>query len=198
MDMYQPFIEGEKFYLRAILKEDLTGNMIKWPNDPEVTQYMVMGCVPGSGSIYCSWDSPEEEYEKLRKSKHDVVFAIIDKKSNKMIGNAGLYEINWLARHAELRIVIGEKQYWGKGIGTDIVRALVKYGFDNLNLNKVHLGCNADDKRANKCYKKAGFVYEGTIRDYHFRNGRYYNANLYSILREEFHGKNKKLGDRNV
>lgn len=190
--MKKPFIEGKKFYLRAIEKEDLTGNMAKWANDPEITEYMVMGTVPGSGSMYCSWDSPEVEFEKLQNSKHDVIFAIVDKKTDEVIGNAGLYEINWLARHAELRIVIGEKKHWGKGLGPDVTATIVKYGFEKLNLHKVHLGCNADDKRANRCYEKVGFVKEGTIRDYHFRNGKYYNANLYSILRDEFYKKGKK------
>jgi len=190
--MKKPFIEGKTFYLRAIEKEDLTGNMAKWANDSEVTEFMVMGSVPGSGSIYCSWDSPDLEFERLQKSKHDVIFAIVDKKKDEVIGIVGLYEINWLARHAELRIVIGEKKYWGKGLGPDVTAAIVKYGFEKLNLHKIHLGCNASDKRANRCYEKVGFVREGTIRDYHFRNGKYYNANLYSILRDEFYKKNKK------
>ena len=56
----------------------------------------------------------------------------------------------------------------------------------------MRLGVNASDERANKCYKKAGFVFEGTIRDYHFRNGQYYNANLYSILEDEYFNKSKE------
>lgn len=187
--MNKPFIEGDNFYLRAIKKEDLTGNMANWANDPEVTKFMVMGTVPGSGSIYCSWESLEVEFERLQKSKNDVIFAIIDKKTDEMIGNAGLYEINWLARHAELRIIIGEKKYWGKDLGPKVTAAIVKYGFEKLNLHKIYLGCNADDKRANRCYEKVGFKKEGTIRDYHFRNGKYYNANIYSILRYEFKEK---------
>lgn len=189
--MYRAFIIGKQFYLRGIEKEDITGDMANWPNDPEITHYMVMGCVPNSGPIYCSWDSPEEEYERLKKSKNDVVFAIIDKESDNMIGLIGLYEINWIAQHAELRITIGEKEFLGKGIGTDVTIEVVKYGFEKLNLHKIYLGVNASDKRANKCYRKAGFVYEGKIRDYHYRNGRYYDANLYSILKEEFCNKSK-------
>lgn len=179
------FIEGDNFYLRGIVKDDLSGNMVNWVNDVEVTEFMVMGVVPGSGSIYCSWESLEVEFERLQKSKHDVIFAIVDRETDEMIGTVGLYEINWLARHAEFRIVIGEKNYWGTGLGTKVTEVVVKYGFEKLNLHKVYLGCNADDKRANRCYEKVGFIKEGTIRDYHFRNGRYYDANLYSLLRNE-------------
>jgi len=103
----------------------------------------------------------------------------------------GLYDINWIAQNAELRIAIGEKEFLGKGVGTDVTIELVKYGFEKLNLHKIYLGVNASDKRANKCYQKVGFVYEGKIRDYHYRNGRYYDANLYSILKKEFYNKSK-------
>lgn len=194
--MYKPFIVSKRFYLRGIEEKDLTGNMANWANDSEITHYMIMGCLPNSGPIYCSWMSPQEEYERLRKSKHDVIFAIIHKESDEMIGIAGIYEINWIVRHGELRIVIGEKKFLSKGIGTEVVKEIVKYGFEKLNLHKIYVGVNASDKRANKCYQKAIFVYEGTIRDYHYRNGKYYNANLYSILKDEFYHNRKKKHKR--
>ena len=190
--MYHPFIVGKKLYLRGIEREDLSGNMSQWVNDSEVTKYMVMGLFPNSGVIYCSTRTLEEEYDELLKSKNNVVFAIVDKKSDKMIGIVGLYEINWIARNAELRIVIGEKNFWGKDYGTAAVKLVVEYGFEKLNLNNVYLGVNTEDKRANKCYIKAGFTLEGTLRHYHFRNGKYYDANRYSILRDEYYTKSKK------
>jgi len=190
--MYHPFIVGEKLYLRGIEKADLSGDMTQWANDSDVTQYMVMGAVPNSGSIYCSWNNLEEEYEKLMKSKTDVVFAIVDKKSDLMIGIAGLYDISWIPRSAEFRIAIGEKKFWGKGFGTEATNLIVTYAFEKLNLNQVHLGVNAEDERANKCYKKVGFFLEGTKREQVYRNGRYYDVNFYSILRSEKNRKQKK------
>lgn len=190
--MRNPYMTGEKVYLRGIEKEDITGGMANWANDPEITHYMVMGAVPNGGVLYCSWDSPEVEYERMINSKHDVIFAITDKKTDHLIGIIGLYEISWIGRNAELRIVIGEKKFLGKGYGAEATKLVLKYGFEKLNLHKVRLGVNASDERANQCYKKVGFVYEGTMRDYHFRNGRYYNANLYSILEDEFYSKPKE------
>jgi len=134
--------------------------------------------------IYCSWDSTEEEFERLMKSKNDVVFCIIIL-DDLPIGIVGLYNINWIDRNAELRIVIGAKDYLGKGYGTEAVGLVVKYGFNDLNLHRIYLGCNASDERANKCYQKAGFKQEGTLKDYHFRNNKYYDANIYSIIRKE-------------
>lgn len=189
--MHHAFIVGKKIYLRGIEKDDISGNMSQWANDSEVTHYMVMGTVPNSGSIFCSWDSVEDEYERLKKSRNDIVFAIVDKKTDTMIGVTGLYDISWIPRAAEFRIAIGEKSFWGKGYGTEATKLIVEYAFDKLNLNQVHLGVNAEDERANKCYKNAGFLFEGTKRESVYRNGRYYDLNLYSILRSEYYGKHK-------
>jgi RimJ/RimL family protein N-acetyltransferase len=173
---------SDKIYLRGLNEKDLV-RMTEWTNNQDITKHMVMGCVPDSDPIYCTWDSVEEAHEKLKKSD-DIIFAIMY--ASKHIGIVGLYDINWIARHTELRIVIGETDYLGKGVGTSVVKAVIKYAFEKLNLNKVYLGVNADDERANKCYQKAGFVKEGVSRDYHFRNGKYYNSNSYSILRREW------------
>jgi RimJ/RimL family protein N-acetyltransferase len=184
--MHHPYIIGKKLYLRGIEKEDLSGNMIQWPNDPEVTYYMVMGAIPNGGPIYCSWDSAEEEYEILKKSNKDILFAIVDKKSDEMIGLVGLYDISWIPRHAELRIVIGEKDFWNKGYGTEATKLVIKYGFEKLNLNKVYLGVNAEDRRAVKAYQKAGFLKEGKLRQHVYRNSKYYDIIKMSVLKEEY------------
>lgn len=178
--MHHPFIVGEKIYLRGLEKNDLRGNMLQWGNDPEVTYYMFMGAIPNSIELL------EEEYEQLLKSKNDVVFAVVDKKTDIHIGNAGLYVINWISRSAEFRIIIGEKEYWKKGYGTEATRLTAEYGFNKLNLNKVWLGVNAKHKGAIKAYENAGFVHEGILRQEIYRNGNYYDAVRMSILREEY------------
>ena len=177
------FIEGSKIYLRGLAKEDLRGNMFSWANNHEITYYMYMGLRPNTIELL------EEEYNQLIHSEKDAVFAIVDKKTNVHIGNVGLYAINWVARSAEYRIVIGEKKYHGKGIGTEAAKLVVEYAFDKLNLNKVFLGVNAENKGAIKSYKNAGFIEEGKARQEIYRNGKYYDAVTMSILRKEFYGK---------
>jgi RimJ/RimL family protein N-acetyltransferase len=157
---------------------------------------MVMGAVPNSGAIYCSWDKVEKEYERLLNSRTDIVFAIADKRTDRVLGVTGLYDISWVPRHADLRIAIGEKKVWGKGYGTEAVKLVLGYAFSKLNLNSIQLGVNAEDKRANRCYLKSGFIYEGRRREYVYRNGRYYDVNLYSILRSEFKGRDQKLNTK--
>lgn len=184
--MHHPFIVGKRLYLRGIEKKDLSGNIFQWPNDSEVTYYMVMGAIPNSGSLYCSQNTLEEEYEKLRKNQKDIVFAIVDKKSDNMIGVAGLYDIRWIPRLADFRILIGEKDFWGKGYGTEATKLVVAYAFDKLNLNKVCLGVNIENKRAIKIYRNAGFIEEGVLKKEQYRNGRYYDVIKMRILRKEY------------
>lgn len=178
--MHHPFIVGKKFYLRALEKSDLAGNMFQWANDSDVTHYMFMGAVPNT------MERLEGEYEQLLNSKNDVVLAVIDKKTDIHIGNVGLYAINWISRSAEFRIIIGEKDYWNKSYGTEATKLTVEYAFEKLNLNKVWLGVNAEHKGAIKTYEKAGFVNEGVLRQEIYRNGKYYDAVRMSILRDEY------------
>jgi RimJ/RimL family protein N-acetyltransferase len=184
--MHHPFIVGEKIYLRGLEKNDLTGNMFQWANDPEVTYYMFMGAMPATIELL------EEEYEQLVKSISDVVFVIVEKETDIHVGNVGLYLINWISRSAEFRIIIGEKEYWDKGYGTETTKLTVEYGFEKLNLNRVWLGVNAAHKAAIKAYKNVGFVHEGILRQEIYRNGKYYDAVRMSILREEYSSHREK------
>jgi RimJ/RimL family protein N-acetyltransferase len=181
--MKHPFIVGKKLYLRGLERADLAKNMFQWANDAEVTHYMFMGAKPNT------MEALEGEFEALIKSEKDVVFAIVDKKTDTHIGNAGLYAINWISRSAEYRIIIGEKNFWSKGYGQETANLILRYGFDKLNLNKVWLGVNASNKAGAACYKGSGFREEGVLRQEIYRNGRYYDAIRMSVLRKEFYGK---------
>ncbi|MFH1777832.1 MAG: GNAT family protein [Candidatus Omnitrophota bacterium] len=181
--MKSPFIIGEKLYLRGWEREDLKGDMFNWTNDSQVTHYMSRGLKPNVLEVM------QKEYEQLINSNTDVIFVIVDKKTDKPIGIAGLHAMNPLVHSAEYRIMIGEKDYWSKGYGTEANSLIVAYGFDKLNLHKVYLGVNADNVGAVKSYEKTGFKREGVLRDEIYRNGRYYDAVVMSILREEFYGK---------
>jgi [ribosomal protein S5]-alanine N-acetyltransferase len=178
--MRHPFIVGEHLYLRGLTRDDLGGNMFNWANDAEVTRYMFMGAVPNTPQ------SLEREYDSLAASQNDVVLAVVDTATDAHIGNTGLYAINWISRLAEYRIIIGEKDYWGRGYGTEAARLTVAYGFEKLNLNCIFLGVNAEHAAAIRSYEKAGFVHEGKMRQIIYRNGRYYDGVRLSMLREEY------------
>ena len=180
--MKAPFITGHRIYLTGINKEDLS-KIVKWVNDSEMTYYLFMGDRPAHIELLT------EQWEKEIKNPNEVAMAIVDKKKDKMIGWSGLYSINWISRSAEYRIFIGEKQYRDRGIGTEVAKLMLNYGFEKLNLNKIWLGVNAAHKGAVHSYEKAGFVKEGMLREEIYRNGKYYDAIRMSILRKGSHGK---------
>lgn len=177
--MKAPFISGKKVYLRGIERQDLP-NLVRWMNDPEVTHFLFMGDKPAHLELVT------EEWEKQIRSHDEVAFAIADSKKDKMVGWTGLYRINWISRHAEYRVFIGDKVCWNKGLGTEIAGLLIRYGFEKLNLNKIWLGVNTTHKGAVCSYEKAGFVREGVLRQEIFRNNQYYDAVRMSILRKEY------------
>lgn len=178
--MDSPYFSLEAVYLRGITREDFTSNLLNWSNDQEVTHYMYTGIRPGVP------EAMDKLYEQTASAQDEVVFTIVAKDSERAIGLSGLYAIKPQARHAEFRIIMGDKSYWGRGIGTAVTRQVVDYGFKSLNLNKVWLGVNRDNQRAFKSYEQVGFKQEGVLRDEIFRNGRYYDAVRMSVLASEW------------
>jgi diamine N-acetyltransferase len=103
-----------------------------------------------------------------------------------LIGNCALLDIDWRNRSAELGILIGEKEYWGQGYGTETLRLLVKHAFETLNLHRVWLRVYETNPRAIRAYEKAGFVLEGRQRQAEIKNGKYIDVLVMSLLREEY------------
>src|SRR5262245_47430153 len=101
------------------------------------------------------------------------------------VGAAGFHTVDWPSRCAELGIVIGHKDAWGQGYGTDATRALVAWGFRELNLNRVWLRVFEDNPRGIRCYEKVGFRVEGRLRQDRFREGRYLDTIIMGVLRGE-------------
>lgn len=182
--MYHPYLIGENIYLRGIEKEDMKGPYFQWTNDWEVTHYMFRGDRPSRLELL------EEYYSQVIRSSTDIELMVIDKKTEKPIGVTSLNSINWIGHTAEFRIMIGEKDFWSKGYGTEVARLMLFYAFDRLNMHRVWLGVNAGQKGGIESYKKAGFAQEGILRQAQYRNSRYYDIIQFGILREEYYKLN--------
>jgi len=177
-------IYGERVKLRAIEREDVP-RFVRWFNDPEVKQFLTM---------YRPLSRAEEErwVESLASRREDIVLAIEVRAGDQWvhIGNVGLHRIDWKNRTATLGIVIGEREYWGKGYGTEAVRTMLRYAFEELGLNRVELETYSFNPRAIRCYEKAGFKREGVRRQALYRNGKFHDVILMGILRDEFEEMN--------
>jgi RimJ/RimL family protein N-acetyltransferase len=83
-------------------------------------------------------------------------------------------------------IFIGDKSVWDQGYGTDVMRLLLKHGFETLNLNRIYLKVYATNLRAIRCYEKVGYVPEGRLREASYKHGQYVDFILMSVLRSEY------------
>ncbi len=83
-------------------------------------------------------------------------------------------------------IVIGEKTYWNKGYGTEVIGLLLRHGFTTLNLHRIYLRVFQNNKRAIRAYEKAGFIHEGRQRQAEFQDGKYLDVILMSVLKDEW------------
>ncbi len=174
-------IYGERIRLRGVEREDLP-KFVEWLNDPEVRAHL---------SIYLPLSMEEEKkwFEGLaqrRPEERPLGIEVRSGKGWKLVGNCGLFGIEWNNRAAEFGIFIGDKSVWGKGYGTDAARLVLRHGFETLNLNRIFLRVYEDNPRAMHTYEKAGFVPEGRMRQAAYRNGEYKDVLLMSTLRSEW------------
>jgi RimJ/RimL family protein N-acetyltransferase len=105
---------------------------------------------------------------------------------DRLIGFLGLFGLSWSHGDTWLGIGLGDREYWGKGYGTDAVRVILRYVFTELNLRRVTLGVFAYNSRAIKSYEKAGFKVEGRLRQYIARDGQRSDMVVMGVLREEW------------
>ncbi|HSD83118.1 MAG TPA: GNAT family protein [Anaerolineae bacterium] len=113
-------------------------------------------------------------------------FAIRTLTDDRLIGLIGLYVISWPHRDASLGIQIGERTDWGKGYGTDALRVLMRYAFDELNLYRISLSVLAINARAIRAYEKCGFRAEGRERRMYAYEGQRWDEVHMGLLREEW------------
>jgi RimJ/RimL family protein N-acetyltransferase len=171
-------ILGKKTRLRAIEREDIP-TFVRWFNDPEVRQYLEM---------YLPMSRAEEEqwFEAYLEDSTSRIFAIVDAEDGVVIGNVGLHGLDWKNRSATLGIVIAEKEYWGRGYGSDAITALLDFAFGEMNLHRIQLSVYEFNQRAMRCYEKCGFRHEGRARDAFYSRGRYHDSFLMAVLRQDF------------
>ena len=174
-------VYGKRVRLRGAERSDLE-KFVLWINDPEVTQGLTL-------FLPMSIIDEEKWFESAMQRPQEEKPLVIDMKDGtdwRLIGNSGFFGFDWVARSAEVGIMIGEKTIWGQGYGTEVMKLLLRHGFETLNLNRVYLRVYAENKRAIRTYEKAGFVHEGRMRQAVYKHGAYSDVLYMSVLREEW------------
>jgi RimJ/RimL family protein N-acetyltransferase len=176
--MINPFLIGERIYLRPLELEDAE-TFIPWINDQEVIRTL--------GIAYPRNLLSERRWiENLYQDDRNIVLGIVVKEGDRLIGSTSLHRIDYRNGNAMFGILIGAKEEWGKGYGTEVTRLMVRYGFEVLNLHRIYLYVYAHNLAGISAYTRAGFQQEGVLREHYYRDGRYYDVILMGILRQEW------------
>ena len=139
---------GKNIRLRPLQKSDLS-KMVLWNVDQELQNFV--DCTLPDNLFHL-----ERWYFENVPDRHYQVFAI-ETINGCVIGDMELDHICWSKRETELRIRIGEKEYWGKGLGTEAVSLVLNYVFQVKNFFRVYLRVYDFNQRAINCYLKNGF-----------------------------------------
>ncbi len=174
-------ITTSRLRLRAPERSDLP-NFVRWLNDPEVTAGLLIH-LPLSMEDENAWF---DAMLKTDPNEHPLVIEVRQGEEWKPVGDCGFHGIDWRVRSSEVGIFIGEKSVWNQGYGTEVMRLLLRHGFQTLNLNRIFLQVFATNQRAVRSYEKAGFVHEGRLRQDMYKNGNYVDVLLMSVLRSEW------------
>ena len=177
--MSSPFIGGELIDLCPINLENVK-LYTKWDNDPRVRRY-------ARNMIPHTIDEIKKRYEpEKEKTEGSINFEIWHKKDKKLIGLAGFNRLNWYDRNTNIFAIIGEKDYWGQGIGTQIAQLLIEYGFNELNLHKIKAGIFSPNKSSLRVAEKAGFKYEATHKEEIYIDGGYVDRIMLAIFKDDW------------
>jgi RimJ/RimL family protein N-acetyltransferase len=172
---------GKRVRLRGLELTDLP-NMQRWINDPDVIRGL---------TIYTPYSSVDEQnwfdtMMKGPKEEHAYVIEIFEDNNWIPVGSTVFHNIDWKNRSTEIGISIGEKKYWNRGFGRDTMRLMLRHAFNDLNLNRVYLNVFETNENAKKTYLATGFIEEGRLRQDIYKNGRYIDVFMMSVLRSEW------------
>ncbi len=182
MDWSDDLFRGKLLRLAAARDED-GAVMAGWSEDA--------GYVRALDTDYAR-PRPERDFSPESYSQaagpNSIEFRLRTLDDGRLIGFVALHTIEWNNRAALLAIGIGDADYRGKGYGRDALRLILRYAFDELNLERIGLDVIANNAGAIRAYERAGFRHEGAMRRAVLRDGQAYDRLIMGILREEWDG----------
>ena len=171
------FIETTRLILRGLRPEDSTEDYLGWLNDPQILRYR------GPKAFPSSLEGLKTYLESL-DSRSDLMLAICLKDSGRHIGNIALNSILWIHRSAELSMMIGAKDLWGKRFGKEAIYGVCQHGFYNMGLYRIW--AESPNPAFNGAVRSLGWKHEGTKRQAFLLDGELVDIDCYGLLKTEF------------
>jgi RimJ/RimL family protein N-acetyltransferase len=152
---------------------------VKWINDQETLQ-LIGSYLPVTIKDEAQW------IEGLSNKNHtDIQLAIVASEGN-LIGSMGIHGIDWKNRIARTGAFIGDKNYWGRGYGTEAKMLLLNYAFNTLNLRKIYSSAIENNKRSIAYQMKCGHKIEGRRVKQHYKKGRYWDEIMTAVFKKDW------------
>lgn len=171
----------ESLIIRELKEADIQ-EVHAYASDPDVTKYVPFGPNTLKESEEFVRMCIEYQYQEDRV---DFELAVIERHDNKLIGACGIHISDKQNREGWIGYVLN-KEYWGKGYGTDIAKILLNFGFNQLKLHRIYATCDPENLGSEKIMQKIGMKKEGLMRKNMWTKGSWRDSLLYAILEEEF------------
>jgi diamine N-acetyltransferase len=179
-DGTEPMIAHGAVYLRAGERDDIA-LFVRWMNDWRTARTLAIRAP-------MSIASEEQWFERMLadQGRSGYFFVACQLADDRPIGTIGLFELDMANGSAGLGISIGDPADTGRGLGSDMLRSLLEFGFGQLRLERIWLDVYDINPGARRVYERVGFVAEGVLRHATFREGRYLDVHRMSILADEW------------
>lgn len=175
-----PILNCKRILLRQISNNDAQ-NIFEYASDGEVTPFVKFETHKTIDDSLLFIQFAQAEYE----NKSSIIWAIELKEESKMIGTIDVRGFNNQHRCGEIGYVLNKK-FWGNGITTEAMKAVIDYGFRQLNLNRIESHCEHENIGSWHVMEKCRLKYEGTLREKVFFKNRFRSMKMYSILKSEW------------
>src|SRR4029077_20412 len=178
--MYGPVIQGKLVLLRPPRPEDAEA-MIAWFEDMEVTRYIAVRNPP-------NLDFEKEWLDKMARDRNSVFWVI--EHDGHAVGNTAIVEINWKYGHGITGTLIGDKKVWGKGLAREVMQLRSRYAFTQLPLRKLNSAYYDGNVASGRAQAGAGYKVVGRRREETFMDGKWVDAIMTEVLREDWEKAN--------
>ena len=178
-----PTLETERLILRKMVLNDAEA-VFAYASNSEVSRYTLWETHRSIEDSRAFLEFATQKYENGGEPDWGIVY----RGNGCLVGACGL--VNWEAEHARAEVgFVLSREYWGRGLMSEAVRAILRFGFKRMNLNRIEARCIAENAASARVMEKAGMVYEGTLRQREYIKGAYRDIKLYAILKKGFPGR---------
>jgi ribosomal-protein-alanine N-acetyltransferase len=172
-----PELETERLRLRELLDND-SPSLFEMFRDDEVTRYYDVETMTDATAAETVIARMQQRY----RDRTGIRWAVVDKVGGTFLGTIGFNSINLFAHRAVLGYELA-RQVWGRGFATEAVRAVVRFGHDQVGVNRIEAAVMLPNEASARVLRKVGFDEEGVLRSYGHWKGRYHDLRMFSILR---------------